>query len=54
MSHKRIAGETKQASGRIASAPVLCTMPDMEDFDSLTCDAVHDNVRRGDEFAGSF
>jgi hypothetical protein len=36
------------------SAPVLCTMPNMQDFDNLTCDAVHDDVRRGDEFAGSF
>jgi len=35
------------------SAPVLRTVPDVQDFDNFFGSAVHDDVRRDNEFAGS-
>jgi len=35
------------------SSPVLRPVPDVQDFDNLFGIAVHDNVRRADQFAGS-
>jgi hypothetical protein len=37
-----------------SSAPVLRPVPDVQNFDNFFCETVHDNVRRADEFAGSF
>jgi hypothetical protein len=36
------------------SAPVLRSVPDVQDFDNFFGGTVHDHVRRADEFAGPF
>jgi hypothetical protein len=35
------------------STPILCTVPDVQDFDSFFGATVHNHVRRNNEFAGS-
>lgn len=35
-------------------SPILCTVPDVQDFNNLVGVTVHDNIRRDDQLAGSF
>jgi hypothetical protein len=47
------ASATGRASRRV-SAPILRTVPDVQDFDNFFRGTIDDDIRRADEFAGSF